>query len=135
MWTIISSSPSPSIDSAAAVEEALVKSIKDLRDQAEYGSEIYALMKKRKDAIQAMVDFEERASDKKRLFGNSRQLMDEEKWRKTAYPNLLKLEDQLAQAVLGYEEGQGRLFIIEDSRFLETLQQEISDRVINPQVF
>jgi hypothetical protein len=53
-----------------------------------------------------MIEFEKSASDPRRLFQNSKRLLEEEKWRKTAWPNLVKIEDKLIVACLEYEESE-----------------------------
>jgi hypothetical protein len=52
-----------------------------------------------------MKDFEKTASDKQRLFTNSFQLIQEEKFRKTCLPNLIKLEAKLITLINNYEKG------------------------------
>jgi hypothetical protein len=52
-----------------------------------------------------MIEFEKHASDPRRLFGSSVQLNAEEKWRKTAYPTLLRIEERLILRIRQYEEG------------------------------
>jgi hypothetical protein len=55
--------------------------------------------------LQKMIEFEKSASDPRRLFQSSFRLLEEEKWRKSCWPNLVKIEDQLISACLAYEEG------------------------------
>lgn len=52
-----------------------------------------------------MIEFEKTASDPRRLFQPSFRLLEEEKWRKSCWPNLVKIEDQLINACIAYEEG------------------------------
>ena len=52
-----------------------------------------------------MIEFEKTASDPRRLFQASFRLLEEEKWRRSCWPNLVKIEDQLINACLAYEEG------------------------------
>jgi hypothetical protein len=52
-----------------------------------------------------MKEFEVTASDPARLFRPSFQLIEEEKFRKTACPNLLSLEASLKKKILEYEKG------------------------------
>lgn len=51
-----------------------------------------------------MIEFEKKASDPRRLFQSSFRLLEEEKWRKSCWPNLVKIEDKLINACVSYEE-------------------------------
>jgi hypothetical protein len=53
-----------------------------------------------------MMDFEKSASDPRRLFRSSFQLLEEEKFRKTCYPTLLKMEERLSKLLNDWEKGQ-----------------------------
>lgn len=75
-----------------------------------------------------MVEFEKTASDPRRLFKSSFQLLEEERWRKTCFPTLLKMEEDLAAEVQDLESIIEKHFIIDNERFLITLQREIADR-------
>ena len=55
-----------------------------------------------------MIAFEQTASDPKRLFQSSFQLVEEEKFRRRAYPTLLKLENTLLEAIMKFEKGTHR---------------------------
>lgn len=55
-----------------------------------------------------MIAFEHTASDPKRLFQPSFQLVEEEKFRRRAYPALLKLESTLVEAIEKFERGKKR---------------------------
>jgi hypothetical protein len=57
--------------------------------------ELFKVLDSRTDLIAEMKDFECKASDPKRLFAPSFRLLYEEKFRKNAYPNLLKLEKKI----------------------------------------
>src|SRR5689334_229559 len=52
---------------------------------------IWKLVAARRALIAEMKDFESRASDPRRLFQSSFRLLDEEKFRKNAFPNLISL--------------------------------------------
>ena len=52
-----------------------------------------------------MIAFEQTAKDPKRLFRSSFQLNEEEKFRRRAYPTLLKLETILTEAIEKFENG------------------------------
>jgi len=93
-----------------------------------YSSKVYRAIRMRKTQIQKMVDFEITASDPRRLFKSSFQLLEEERWRKTCFPTLLKMEDDLVSAVQELESVMGKHFVLDDERFLTTLQREIADR-------
>ncbi|KAL1925301.1 uncharacterized protein VTP21DRAFT_184 [Calcarisporiella thermophila] len=96
---------------------------------------IFKLINERREFINKMIEFEKNASDPRRLFHSSFQLMQEEKWRRTCYPNLLKLEDALLRSIKHYEEVEAKPFLHEGTRFLDTLQFEITERQINKTFF
>jgi hypothetical protein len=85
------------------------------------GQALKALMKERKELIQKMIEFEKKASDPKRLFQASFQLIEEEKWRNTCLPRLLLLDRQLIKAIGEYEKLAGKPVMIGDRRYLDTL--------------
>ncbi|KAI7899233.1 microtubule associated protein-domain-containing protein [Cokeromyces recurvatus] len=64
---------------------------------------LHLFIQKRKDLIQEMIDFEKTATDPKRLFKASFQLIKEEKWRKSCYPRLLRLNRQLIKSIQEFE--------------------------------
>lgn len=74
------------------------------RHQAQYSTvkTIHKTMEERSDLVKAMIEFEKSASDPARLFRSSFRLIKEEKFRKTAYPTLLKLEATLRTLVARY---------------------------------
>ncbi|ORX93989.1 hypothetical protein K493DRAFT_408158 [Basidiobolus meristosporus CBS 931.73] len=115
--------------------EILQVELAKLSQMYDKGLKIFETMKERKELIQKMIDFERTASDPKRLFRSSFQLNEEERWRKTAYPNLLKFEEQLIEAIMIYESEENVPFMHNGARYLETLQQEIADRPVNLSVF
>ncbi|KAK9717572.1 hypothetical protein K7432_006079 [Basidiobolus ranarum] len=96
---------------------------------------IFSAMKERRELIQKMIDFEKTASDPRRLFRSSFQLNQEEKWRKTAYPNLLNFEEKLINAILNYELEENKPFVHNDQRYMDVLEQEIAERPVNLTVF
>ncbi|KAI8368043.1 hypothetical protein BD560DRAFT_454844 [Blakeslea trispora] len=99
------------------------------------GQALQALMKERKDLIQKMLDFEKKASDPKRLFQASFQLLEEEKWRRTCLPRLLQLDRQLIKAIDEFEKSAGKPVMIGDKRYLDALLDEIADREANQTFF
>lgn len=68
-----------------------------------------------------MINFEKNASDPKRLFQASFQLLQEERWRNSCFPNLLQLDDALFKAVREFEYISGKPFIYGQRRYLDTL--------------
>ncbi|CDS02677.1 hypothetical protein LRAMOSA00082 [Lichtheimia ramosa] len=93
------------------------------------------IMKQRNDLIQEMINFEKNASDPKRLFQASFQLLQEERWRNSCFPNLLQLDDALFKAVREFEYVSGKPFIYGQRRYLDTLRDEIADRAANQTFF
>ncbi|KAF9408562.1 hypothetical protein BGZ94_002271 [Podila epigama] len=96
---------------------------------------VYKLMMTRKNHIERMIAFEHTASDPKRLFQSSFQLVEEEKFRRRAYPTLLKLECTLIELVEKYEQEQDDTFMYEGLSYLVTLRDEIAKRHVNETVF
>lgn len=85
------------------------------------GKALMALMQERKDLIQKMIDFEKKASDPKRLFQASFQLLEEEKWRNSCLPRLLKLDRDLIRAIQEFEKLAGKPVMFGEKRYLDTL--------------
>ncbi|KAI8976496.1 microtubule associated protein-domain-containing protein [Pilobolus umbonatus] len=82
-----------------------------------------------------MIDFEKTASDPKRLFQASFQLLEEEKWRNTCLPRLLLLDRSLIKAIQEYEQLTDKPVMIGSRRYLDTLLDEIADREANQTFF
>lgn len=101
--------------------------------KAEY-NEIVECLNKRKELLTKMTEFEVLASDPKRLFKSSFQLISEEKFRNSAYPSLLKIEEALFDKIDAYEENYGA-FIFEEKLYKSALKNEIDNRIINRTVF
>ncbi|KAJ3323376.1 carboxypeptidase C prc1 [Boothiomyces sp. JEL0866] len=103
--------------------------------QSRYKStkKIIDLVHKRADLLNRIKQFEITASDPKRLFQPSFQLLEEEKFRKTCFPSLLKLEGELKISIELYQQN-GNEFRYKDFT-LHTLNQEIAMRFINTSVF
>lgn len=91
-------------------------------------------IKKRKKLLEEMTEFEKSASDPRRLFKSSFQLNIEEKFRNSAYPSLLKMEDALLEEINSYENEFGKL-IHQDCDLKTELIKEIENRIINRTVF
>ncbi|KAG0307482.1 hypothetical protein BGZ98_000200 [Dissophora globulifera] len=96
---------------------------------------VYKLMMTRSNHIERMVTFESAARDPKRLFQSSFQLVEEEKFRRRAYPTLLKLESTLIEAIEAFEKEHEERFVYEGVPYLETLQSETDKRHVNETVF
>ncbi|KAF9938465.1 carboxypeptidase C prc1 [Mortierella alpina] len=97
--------------------------------------DVYKLMMTRSSHIERMIAFEHTAKDPKRLFQASFRLVDEDKFRRKAYPTLLNLEEKLLKAIEKFEGEQGETFLYEGVPYLETLQKEIDNRHVNETVF
>ncbi|RIA94586.1 microtubule associated protein [Glomus cerebriforme] len=121
--------------SAEEVYELLAQEVDRLQDLYVKCAKIYRLMLERRALIEKMILFEKTASDPRRLFQPSFRLLEEEKWRKSCWPNLVKIEDQLINACLAYEEAERKPFMHESKRYLDTLQSEISERIVNQMFF
>ncbi|CAO3662744.1 unnamed protein product [Rhizopus stolonifer] len=111
------------------------KHIDYLRSMEGKGKALMALMQERKDLIQKMIDFEKKASDPKRLFQASFQLLEEEKWRNSCLPRLLKLDRDLIRAIQEFERLAGKPVMFGEKRYLDTLLEEIADREANQTFF
>lgn len=106
--------------------------------------------------IKKMKAFEQSASDPRRLFRSSFQLLDEERFRKVAYPTLVKLEDVIRTRLMEVERVKGRPFVLDfgddeedhgresgenggDADFAEpyaeVLRREVEARYVNETVF
>lgn len=81
-----------------------------------------------------MINFEKSASDPKRLFKSSFQLLDEEKFRKTAYPTLLSIESKLVKDIDEFERQFGE-FSYKGVCYKKHIQEDSANRIINRNVF
>ncbi|KAJ3261136.1 hypothetical protein HK103_006445 [Boothiomyces macroporosus] len=104
-----------------------------LESQYKATKSIMDLVDKRQDLLSRIKQFEVTASDPKRLFKPSFQLLEEEKFRKTCFPTLLKLENELKSSIELYQQN-GNEFRYKDFT-LSSLNQEIALRFINTSVF
>ncbi|EPR80112.1 hypothetical protein SLOPH_1857 [Spraguea lophii 42_110] len=95
---------------------------------------ILSVLKRRENFMQKMVEFEDKASDPKRLFRSSIQLINEERFRKSALPTLLQIENELIDLIKSYEEYYGELFIKEE-RILCKIKKENNSRIVNRSIF
>ncbi len=98
--------------------------------------ELLTLIGNRNVLIQKMRDFERSASDPARLFRSSFQLLQEEKFRKTALPSLLAGEHKIQAKLAEYCDGFGEEFVLEAERpFSQVLEEEIAARYLNEGIF
>lgn len=89
----------------------------------------------RRDALKnKMIEFERNASDPKRLFRSSFQLIKEEKFRKSAYPSLVNMEKKILEMIDDFEAKFG-VFEYEGGSLKRKLVSEIENRIINRNVF
>ena len=100
----------------------------------EYDS-IFKLVSKRKKTVDDMVAFEVTASDPRRLFANSIQLVKEERFRKTAYPSLVKLEKKLTTALAEFDSKHGTPFMVDNEVYINVMNDEISNRSLDAEIF
>lgn len=108
--------------------------IESLIPKKEKFVEISASIQKRRALLEKMTEFEKIASDPRRLFKSSFQLNTEEKFRNSAYPSLLKMEESLFEMIDSYERQFGK-FIHENQEYRSALRNEIENRIINKTVF
>lgn len=108
--------------------------IEELEPKKELYMEILSLIETRENLLESMNEFEKIASDPRRLFKSSFQLLREEKFRKSAFPSLLKLEEKLFKQLDMYKERFGE-FMRNDSPYATTLKEEIDGRIVNKTVF
>jgi hypothetical protein len=118
-------------------EESLIKMIELLKKYEnikEKHCEIVENLTKRTILLNRMTEFEVIASDPKRLFKSSFQLNSEEKFRNTAYPSLLRIEESLIDQIEYFENAYG-IFKFNDKPYKMALKHEIENRIINRTVF
>lgn len=93
------------IPSLEQISQVCNKEIARLSAQETFLVDLFKMLDTRTNLIAEMKDFESKASDPKRLFAPSFRLLYEEKFRKTAYPNLLKLEKRIMASLDSYKQG------------------------------
>lgn len=107
-----------------------------LQPRLELSKTLLESIKTRSEFIQKMRDFEKSASDPARLFRPSFQLLQEEKFRKTALPTLLNLEAKLQSKLREYHDAFGEEFCDAEGRpFVCVLEEEIAARYLNEGIF
>lgn len=118
-------------------EDSLVEMRRQLdkyENAKEKHDDIVEFLKKRKGLLIRMTEFEVLASDPRRLFKSSFQLNTEEKFRNSAYPSLLKIEEALFDRIDFFEESYGP-FVHDGIPYKAILKHEIDNRIINRTVF
>lgn len=106
--------------------------IKTLKPKYEASAKIRSLIEERTNLIQRMKEFEVSASDPSRLFQPSFRLINEEKFRKSALPNLIKLEGKLKLELMEWKGG----FAYQGSEdWLKVMEEEIACRYVNETIF
>jgi hypothetical protein len=104
------------------------KRLNDLRVK----KDVVRMIRNREAFIKKIEEFETQASEKKRLFGSSLRLVDEEKFRKTCYPTLREEDKRVILAIEHYQKKFKQDFIYPDGvNALETVQLEIASRPVN----
>ncbi|OAG31888.1 hypothetical protein NEDG_00363 [Nematocida displodere] len=113
---------------AEAEREALEKESAILKD-------IKAFIQERKELLEKMSLFEEAASDPRRLFRSSFQLVSEEKFRKMAVPTLLRVEKEIIKLYEDYQALFKKEPLVNGAAIVQDLRLEISSRIINANIF
>jgi hypothetical protein len=108
-----------------------------LQPKLELSLQIFTTISTRHTLIDRMRQFEKSASDPARLFRSSFQLLQEEKFRKTALPSLLNLENQLRELLSEFSRKFQEDFYqeSEDSPYSAVLEEEISNRFVSSGIF
>jgi Microtubule associated protein (MAP65/ASE1 family) len=109
--------------------------ISRLREEAQILKEVGEWMGEREILKEKMVVFEKEASDPRRLFRSSFQLVSEEKFRNMAVPTLLRLEKEILDGAQKYETLFGRAMEIRGDRVAEKISGEIGSRIMNKNIF
>ncbi|CAD26561.1 hypothetical protein [Encephalitozoon cuniculi GB-M1] len=114
--------------------EEMSRTIERLESKKDLFLSIRSLMEKRAGLVDKMNEFEKIASDPKRLFRSSLQLLSEEKFRNSAYPNLIRVEEAIFKLLDEYEDRFGKL-LKDGVDFKESLRKEVENRIVNKTVF
>ena len=127
---------------SASVEDALIQRKQTIvvvqQDRISSTLEINRRLKLIEDriALLAMMRrFEAQASNPLRLFGDSRRLMAEDRFRQQAYPRLLLIEATIRAALVLYQQRHNRPFMYRNGNFLELLDNDLRTRKIPRTVF
>lgn len=113
--------------------EKIERVIEEMLPKKEMFLEILSLIDKRDSLLVAMIEFEKIASDPRRLFKSSFQLLSEERFRKSAAPTLFRTERELLDRIVEYERQFGPFYL--NGNYKEQLTEEIKNRIINKNVF
>lgn len=113
--------------------EKIERAIEEMLPKKEMFLDILSLIDKRDSLLVAMIEFEKIASDPRRLFKSSFQLLSEERFRKSAAPTLFRTERELLDRILEYEGQFGTFYL--NGNYREQLTEEIKNRIINKNVF
>lgn len=114
-----------------------------LQPKLELSLEIINSITSRYNLISKMREFEKSASDPARLFRSSFQLLQEEKFRKTALPNLLNLESHIRSLLSDFDSKFAEEFAYhpadseegEGSAYVHVMEEEISSRFMSSGIF
>ena len=114
-----------------------------LQPKLELSLSIIDAINSRYSLIGKMREFEKSASDPARLFRSSFQLLQEEKFRKTALPSLLNIEGQLKGLLHQFKSKFGEDFVYEAAEtaaddapaYVSVLEDEISGRFMSSGIF
>lgn len=115
--------------------QLLSRQIARLQPRVDASNKLRMLIEERTGLIERMKQFEQSASNPNRLFGSSFQLLQEEKFRKTAYPNLIKLETAIEQALSEWAQLTGDPFILNGQEWVRMFEEEKATRWINEAFF
>lgn len=117
--------------------QLLSRQIAILQPKLEISLQIISIISARYALIEKMREFEKSASDPARLFRSSFQLLQEEKFRKSALPNLLNLEQNLKNQLLDYKNKFSEDFYYENEviSYQQILEDEIAGRFVSSGIF
>ena len=127
----------------------LSRQLAALQPRLELSLDLIKLISTRYALISKMKEFEKSASDPARLFRSSFQLLQEEKFRKTAQPSLLNSEAQIRAKLLEYKNKFDEEFVYygddvsieiesvnnNNGEYLSILENEISNRFMSSGIF
>lgn len=109
--------------------------ISKLTPIAQLHTTIRQKIEKRSELIRRMQEFEASASDPNRLFGSSFRLNQEERFRKAAYPTLVKLEATLLQMLTEFKDQYGTELVYRGLIVKDAIEHEKENRILNDTLF
>ncbi|KAK6089853.1 hypothetical protein P3W45_001201 [Vairimorpha bombi] len=112
----------------------MTQRINELEIKKDSYVDILNIIERRYSLLESMNEFEKIASDPRRLFKSSFQLNKEEKFRNSAYPTLLKIEEEIFKKISEYTEKYG-IFYREGKEYKNVLDKEIQGRLVSKTVF